>query len=236
MSFVELDDGVRLWSAVSGQGAPVVLLNGGPGMADYLQPVADLLNEREGLFQVFRYEQRGCGRSDQKPPFTLQQFVADLELLRCAWGIQQLSLVGHSWGVDLGLAYTLTYPKNVRALVGLSGGRVQNDRTWKATYDERKHLEAPPPSAGPHSVEVNKALNDDWKRFCRAPDLLQALSRLPTRALFIYGRDDIRPSWPTEQIAQLLPEAKLEFVENADHYPWVAKPAEVQELMIEFLR
>src|SRR5205807_8215303 len=57
-------DGVRPWTTTSGHGPPVVLLNGGPGMADDLLAVASALEDRH---TVHRYEQRGCGRSDGGP-------------------------------------------------------------------------------------------------------------------------------------------------------------------------
>ncbi len=48
----------------------------------------------------------------------------------------------------------------------------------------------------------------------------------------VYGRQDIRPSWPVEQLAQLLPNARLEFLENAHHQIWL----EHEELLQGFLR
>ena len=36
-------NGVRLWTAVQGEGIPMVLCHGGPGGYDYLGPVADMV-------------------------------------------------------------------------------------------------------------------------------------------------------------------------------------------------
>jgi proline iminopeptidase len=57
---VTLSDGARVWTSRSGSGVPTVLLNGGPGMADYLAPVSDLLGD---VCETLRFEARGCGRS-----------------------------------------------------------------------------------------------------------------------------------------------------------------------------
>ena len=46
------DDGARLWFAVEGSGTAFVLCHGGPGLWDYLQPLARLLR---GTGQVIRW-------------------------------------------------------------------------------------------------------------------------------------------------------------------------------------
>ncbi|WP_052710912.1 alpha/beta fold hydrolase [Pseudofrankia sp. DC12] len=61
---IRLADGTRLWTEVSGGGPPVVLGHGGPGLWDYLAPVAALLDD---VFTVIRFDQRGCGRSRSTP-------------------------------------------------------------------------------------------------------------------------------------------------------------------------
>lgn len=229
---VELSDKTRLWTTVSGQGVPAVFVNGGPGMADYLDPVSALLAAH---FRIYRFEQRGCGRSDAGGPYTLRTFVSDMDELRKRWDIDRWYVVGHSWGVDLGLAYALQHPCSTLGLVGLSGGRVHNDRSWKRIYDENKHREEAPPAAAEPSVQVNNALNEDWKDYCRAPDLLSNLSMLSVPALFLYGDSDVRPSWPTEQISSLMPRAEFHRITGADHHMWQGNPEEMCKLILGFL-
>jgi len=78
--FVELPNGTQLWAATSGEGPPVVCCHGAPGLWDYLDDLADLLDASH-LF--VRFDQRGCGRStDPDGPFTVVQAVDDLERLR----------------------------------------------------------------------------------------------------------------------------------------------------------
>ena len=229
-SFVSLLDGTRLWTMTSGSGRPIILLNGGPGMADYLEPFSSLL---ENDFTIHRFEQRGCGRSEARGPFTVGRFVEDIDELRRHWGYEQWAVVGHSWGVDLGLAYALGHPHSVRALIGLSGGRIHNDRTWHEIYQQNRHKEPPPGSAA--NLELNQLLNADWREFCKAPDLLANLSRLSVPTLFLYGKNDIRPSWPTQQLSSLLPRATYREFSGADHYPWQANPSGVREAILSFL-
>lgn len=115
---VTLDDGAQLWTATSGAGAPVVLCHGGPGLWDYLGPLAALLGD--GL-ELHRFDQRGCGRSTGHGPYSITQAVEDLEEVRAYFGHRRWSLIGHSWGAELVLRYAAAYPRATARVVYVSG-------------------------------------------------------------------------------------------------------------------
>lgn len=110
-------DGARIWTATQGQGEALVLLHGGPGGSDQLQPVADMADD---LVQVHRYEQRGCGRSTGDPPYTVERWLDDLEQLRRHWEHPQWIVFGHSFGAELALAYAAAFSSRVRAIIYMS--------------------------------------------------------------------------------------------------------------------
>ena len=86
---VTAGDGTALHVEVTGSGPPVVLLHGGPGLWDYLRPLADLLPGRTAI----RFDQRGCGRSGGTDgPFTLDVALADVEAVRAALGVGRWTL------------------------------------------------------------------------------------------------------------------------------------------------
>ena len=147
-------------------------------------------------------------------------------------------MVGHSFGADLSLAYSMRYPEHVHGFICLSGGRVHNDRDWHRIYSERRDqgLEAPPEQAYPANMEVNKQVNKSWKEYIKRPELFRDLASLTVPGLFVYGRQDIRPSWPVEQLAQLLPNARLEFLENAHHQIWLGHEELLQGFLREFVK
>ncbi len=124
-------NGVRLWTISQGSGLPVILCNGGPGCPDYLAPVAELIDD---IAQVIRFEERGCGRSDPTPPYTLETTLADLESIRRHYGHDCWIVAGHSWGADLALANALRHPERTLAFICLSGGRISDDREWHRIY------------------------------------------------------------------------------------------------------
>ena len=133
--FAAADDGARLWFAVEGSGPPLVLCHGGPGLWDYLQPLARLLS---GTARVIRWEQRGCGRSEPRGPYSVERFIADLDQLRAHLGYASWFVGGHSWGASLALHYALAEPARVEALVYMSG--VGLGRAWNAAYHEQADL------------------------------------------------------------------------------------------------
>ena len=110
--------GGRIWYRVSGtgDGTPLVLLHGGPGFSSYyLKPFEALGDDRV----VVRYDQLGGGKSDTTSDttmMTIPHFVAELDSLRAALGIERWHVLGHSWGTILGLAYYRAHPDRVASL------------------------------------------------------------------------------------------------------------------------
>jgi proline iminopeptidase len=147
MEMVTVDDGVRLRTWTTGRRTglpPVVLLHGGPGLWDYLEPVARLL---EPLTVVHRFDQRGCGGSDPSADHTMARYVADIEALRRHWGHEDWAVVGHSFGATLAYAYALAEPERTRALGYLGGtglgdwrGPARAEAARRMTPDQRQRL------------------------------------------------------------------------------------------------
>src|SRR2546421_8126792 len=81
-----------------GDGLPVMVLHGGPGMdhsmfRPWLDPLAD-------EFRLVYVDERGQGRSDRVDPATLSLdgFARDVDLLAEALGLGRFALLGHSFG------------------------------------------------------------------------------------------------------------------------------------------
>jgi proline iminopeptidase len=129
---IEVDDGAELWveSTGGGDGVPLVLCHGGPGMWDNLGPLAALLDHDR---LVVRWDQRGCGRSGgTHGPFSLARSLADLAAVRRHSGIHRWIVGGHSWGASLALRAVLEDPASAAGLLYLSGTGL--GREWHAAY------------------------------------------------------------------------------------------------------
>jgi proline-specific peptidase len=115
--FASLRDG-DIWYRIYGSGDRALLaLHGGPSMTSvYLEPLARLARGR----RVVIYDQLGCGKSDHPDESALwrtERFVEELEQLRGWLGLDEFSILGHSWGGMLAIEYSLAHPGALRALV-----------------------------------------------------------------------------------------------------------------------
>ena len=117
--FIDAGNGVTLYYRIIGSGSePVVLIHGGPGLtSDYL---ADDLAPMERNHSLLVYDQRGIGRStlvSDSTALAAQRYVEDLEAIRKHLGLEQLTLLGHSWGVAPAALYAMQYPRRVRRMI-----------------------------------------------------------------------------------------------------------------------
>jgi proline-specific peptidase len=110
--------------AVSGRPA-LVLLHGGPGYnSEYLRRFEHFAHTGR---RVVRYDQIGGGRSvvadDHYLPgtFGVEVFRRELAALRTTLGLDEVVLVGQSWGCMLALEHLLDGAEGVRGLVLMSG-------------------------------------------------------------------------------------------------------------------
>ncbi|MFC0545086.1 alpha/beta fold hydrolase [Kutzneria chonburiensis] len=126
------EDGIRLWATRIGEGEPVVFCHGGPGLWDTMADVAASL---AAVATVYRWDQRGCGRSERSGPYSVARTLADLDAVRAHFGLERMALLGHSWGAQLALRYALAYPERVTKLVYVSGTGIDLGSTWHEAYE-----------------------------------------------------------------------------------------------------
>ena len=104
--------GGTLGGWVAGDGVPVLLLHGGPGLSyEYLDSLADELGEG---FRVAAFQQRGLEPSTVDGPFTMSQAIDDVIAVIDGLGWRQALLVGHSWGGHLVLRMAAAHPERLR--------------------------------------------------------------------------------------------------------------------------
>jgi proline iminopeptidase len=140
-------NGVRHWYKVAGQPAasrpPAVFLHGGPGGNSYnFEATAGSLLERS--LPVIYFEQRGSGRSGRPADrdYSTAILVEDLEALRVHLGVPKISIVTHSFGTVIGLAYAAKYPKRVSRMV-VAGGLADAPASCRETA-QRLAQQRPP--------------------------------------------------------------------------------------------
>lgn len=135
-------EGGKVWYQVvgSGKATPLLLLHGGPGApSHYLQPLEQIAEDRPVIF----YDQLGAGRSpapNDPALWTVERFVKELGDVRSALRLEDVHILGHSWGSMLAMDYLLTQPEGVKSVIFASPAL--NVGRW--TEDARELLKALP--------------------------------------------------------------------------------------------
>ncbi len=224
---IEVDD-VRLHVGVTGRGHDLLVLTGGPGCVQYLEDDALAPAGHRAWFP----EPRGVGRSTGGP-HTMERAIADLEAVRDEAGVDRWTVLGHSWGCDLGVRYAVEHPDRVTKVVGIAGRGFQRDRHWSAAYEAGQGTEPQVDIAW--EPEVHAALSASFTDWIHRPDLWRRLADCPVPMHFVAAGDDIRPSWPLEQLAALVPGGSFTTMPGVPHDFWSTHPDVWRDAVAEAL-
>jgi pimeloyl-ACP methyl ester carboxylesterase/DNA-binding CsgD family transcriptional regulator len=208
---------------------------------------------------VIRYDRLGTGLSDRaavEP--TVEAEVRTVAALADALGLEELSLLGISWGGCTAAGFAASQPERVRcvAFVGAyaEGGRIAPEPLREALVATvRAHWGAG--SRMLADVWVPGADAETRERFARlqreaatpevaaamleaiyATDMREVLPRVPVPALVVHRRDDrAMPFAEGRELAALLPQARLVALDGALHPPWFGDSDAVLGALTTFL-
>lgn len=117
--FIEVTGG-KVWYQIHDIGTkktPVIILHGGPGSSHFaMQGLRLLAEDRPVIF----YDQLGCGKSDRptdKSLWNIDRFVEELAQIRQALSLDEVHILGHSWGTTFAAGYMLTKPVGVKSVI-----------------------------------------------------------------------------------------------------------------------
>ena len=154
--------GVLIYYTAFGKGEPLLILHGGPGAShDYFLPYLLPLARKNRLIFI---DERGSGRSqktENTSVYTVDNMVEDVEAVRKELDLGKISLLGHSCGGVLALAYALKYQENLSHLILCS------------TFHSTKKMN-----------EVLKNIKDKM-----APELRQRIDKMEKEGLYGHGLD-----------------------------------------------
>ena len=148
---IDLADGVGLHVEELGEGQPLIVLHGGPGVdhtmfRPYLDPLAE-------DFRLLYLDERGQGRSDRVDPRTLslEVFAQDVDRLAEALGLETFALLGHSFGAIIATFHAIELGTAERYVI--SGGG-----------DSSEALEADVAASLAALGEEGQAIAESWER------------------------------------------------------------------------
>jgi pimeloyl-ACP methyl ester carboxylesterase len=154
--------GGTLGGWVIGDGQPVLLLHGGPGLRyDYMEAVAD---ELQSGYRVASFQQRGHAPSTLDGPFTMPQAISDVVSVLDALEWSRALLVGHSWGGHLAFRVVASHPERLLGMLAVDPLGIVGDGGIAAFYAE---LRARAPMAGRERI---RELEEREKTAALTPD------------------------------------------------------------------
>ena len=112
---IRVGDGALVGCAAT-DGAPALLLHGGPAIPDYMGPCA---LELEGVFATLRYTQRGVRPSTVGGPYSIESHMDDALAVLDARGVERAWAIGHSWGGHLALHLLVAHPGRLLGVVAV---------------------------------------------------------------------------------------------------------------------
>ena len=142
--FARSRDGVRLAWATTGSGAPLIKV---ATWLSHLEHDIDspvwghLVRELSRQRTYVRYDERGCGLSDWNvDDLSFQSWVADLETVADAAGLDRFALLGISQGASIAIDYAVRHPERVSHLV-IHGGYARGRLVRSNTPEQREEAE-----------------------------------------------------------------------------------------------
>lgn len=120
MPFLEYKTYYRVVGENTGNKKPLVLLHGGPGSTHNYFEVLDRIAEEDGR-QLVMYDQIGCGNSyvENRPDlWNSKVWIEELIELRKHLGLDEIHLLGQSWGGMQTLEYVCNYkPEGLKSII-----------------------------------------------------------------------------------------------------------------------
>lgn len=97
--------------------APAIIVHhGAPGLGSRSEPLRSF-GPFADSYRIVTFDARGSGASQDLPPYSHEQWVADIDELATRLGISEFVMAGGSYGGFLAMEYTLAHPERVRALI-----------------------------------------------------------------------------------------------------------------------
>lgn len=217
-----------------GRGPALVLLPGGPGLDNYLGPLAELLAPHARVI----LPDPPSGGDGSPGPAVIVAMTAELDRLRADADLATWLVGGHSFGADLALAYALEHPDRTAGVLSICGTGVQDDRQWHAAYEAGRAEGRDPDYIDGicFDADAHRVCLAAWRAYIKQPDLLARIGRLPTELQAVYGSEDVRPRWPMDQLTALVPSGRMDVIDGAGHWPWLTHPRQTIAIIEAFLR
>ena len=94
----------------------MIVHHGAPGLSTSIEPRLSF-GPFADVCRIVTYDARGSGSSPLVPPYTHEQWVADVDEVRRRLGVERVIMCGGSYGGIIALEYALAHPDRLLALI-----------------------------------------------------------------------------------------------------------------------
>jgi proline iminopeptidase len=167
----DLPTGSRIgYTLVSAKGIkkpfPIIFLQGGPGGPIYDRNIETLAPLSEDGYDVYLYDQIGCGFSDRLKninDYTAARHKIDLEEIIKKTGAQKVILIGQSWGAILATLFIADNQEKVEKVIFTGPGPIQPQLEQLSEIDPPDSLHLTKPFFT--NADANKKANNIRTKF-----------------------------------------------------------------------
>ena len=181
-------NGAKLWVVTVGKGDPLILISGGPGGAHVgLRRFDTLANH----YRLIYFDAFGRGKSDtakEVSEYTIARDIEDIEGLRTALHLDQINVLGHSYGGVVAQGYAVKYPQHVKHLV--LANTFHSFIMWQENDDNsNREIRTNYPEVWDSLMRIRE------KGFISSDSLHQAIyGQVPYGFLYAYNPDNFKSS------------------------------------------
>ena len=124
-----------------GDGPPLLALHGLASSANWYDIVSRLLRDR---YHIYAPDQRGHGQTTSAPDgYDWKTLSDDLAGMLDHIGLDQVAVMGHSWGGNVATNFAADYPGRVSRLIMIEGGFLDGRLFPGATWESFSHRVRP---------------------------------------------------------------------------------------------
>ncbi|MCD6410659.1 alpha/beta hydrolase [bacterium] len=243
-------NGIKIFIRIKGQGKPFLILHGWGASADSWREVQNILSKN---FQVIVLDLPGFGRSDLPPQvWNLDNYKDFILRFLEKMKLEKVYLLGHSFGGNIAIKLSVDYPEKFTKIVLVDAAAIRRPKNifqkiigvfagiislfsflpgykflrrsfYRIVLRKTDYLKV----AGTMKEVFKKVISEDLKDYCHKV-------KVPT--LIIWGKKDkITPLKDGFLINKLIPNSKIEIIEEALHAPNLSHPEELAQIIKEHL-
>jgi pimeloyl-ACP methyl ester carboxylesterase len=247
-------NGIETAHLTGGSGPSVLLLHGWGAHAGLMWPLASALMQRG--YHVLVPDMPGFGESALPPAvWTVYDYANFVCAYLDAQQVEQVHLIGHSFGGRLGLILGAEQATRIHkmVLIDAAGIKPQSNgnssfrlKTYKAVRDGLANVGLKGLSDGLREWYTDRYGSADYKNagplretFVKVvnEDLLPYASRVKPSTLLLWGEADAdTPLWMAKQLESTIPDAGLHTFPGAGHYSYLERLPDTTRIIDFFFR